>query len=151
MNKRILLVLCLVVAVDAASFGLLLPVVPFFVNQLTGSFNAIAVTSVTATYSGLQFLGAPVIGRLSDRWGRRDVLTIAVAISALALIGQGLSTSLVMLLLFSALNGASSGCLRLHKRWWLMPWKTEINERGFGAIGAALGLGFIIGPGLGGA
>ena len=89
MNKSILIVLCLVVAVDAASFGLLLPVVPFFVNQLTGSFNAIEVTSVTATYSGLQFLGAPVIGRLSDRWGRRVVLTVAVAISALALIGQG--------------------------------------------------------------
>ena len=109
MNKSILIVLCLVVAVDAASFGLLLPVVPFFVNQLTGSFNAIEVTSVTATYSGLQFLGAPVIGRLSDRWGRRVVLTVAVAISALALIGQGLSTSLAMMLLFSALNGASSG------------------------------------------
>ena len=59
MNKRILLVLCLVVAVDAASFGLLLPVVPFLVKNLTGSFNAIAVTRVTATYSGLQLLGSP--------------------------------------------------------------------------------------------
>ena len=48
MNKRVLIILCLVVAVDSASFGLLLPVVPFFVDQLTGSFNAIAVTSVTA-------------------------------------------------------------------------------------------------------
>ena len=152
MNKRILLVLCLVVAVDAASFGLLLPVVPFFVNQLTGSFNAIAVTSVTATYSGLQFLGAPVIGRLSDRWGRRGVLTIAVAISALALIGQGLSTSLVMLLLFSALNGASSGVFAIAQA--MVADAVEDRDQrtvGFGAIGAALGLGFIIGPGLGGA
>ena len=150
MNKRILLVLCLVVAVDSASFGLLLPVVPFFVNQLTGSFNAIAVTSVTATYSGLQFLGAPVIGRLSDRWGRRGILTVAVAISALALIGQGLSTSLMMLLLFSALNGASSGVFAISQAMVA----DAVDDRdkrtvGFGAIGAALGLGFIIGPGLG--
>ena len=152
MNKRILLVLCLVVAVDSASFGLLLPVVPFFVNQLTGSFNAIAVTSVTAIYSGLQFLGAPVIGRLSDRWGRRGILTIAVGISALALIGQSLSTSLTMLLLFSALNGASSGVFAISQA--MVADAVEDRDQrtvGFGAIGAALGLGFIIGPGLGGA
>lgn len=151
MNKRILLILCLVVAVDSASFGLLLPVVPFFVNQLTGSFNAIAVTSVTAIYSGLQFLGAPVIGRLSDRWGRRGILTIAVGISALALIGQSLSTSLTMLLLFSALNGASSGVFAISQA--MVADAVEDRDQrtvGFGAIGAALGLGFIIGPGLGG-
>lgn len=152
MNKRILLILCMVVAVDSASFGLLLPVVPFFVNQLTGSFNAIAVTSVTAIYSGLQFLGAPVIGRLSDRWGRRGILTIAVGISALALIGQSLSTSLTMLLLFSALNGASSGVFAISQA--MVADAVEDRDQrtvGFGAIGAALGLGFIIGPGLGGA
>ena len=152
MNKRVLIILCLVVAVDSASFGLLLPVVPFFVDQLTGSFNAIAVTSVTATYSGLQFLGAPVIGRLSDRWGRRGILTVAVGISALALIGQGLSTSLTMLLLFSALNGASSGVFAVSQA--MVADAVEDRDQrtvGFGAIGAALGLGFIIGPGLGGA
>lgn len=152
MNKKILLVLCLVVAVDAASFGLLLPVVPFFVNELTGSFNAIAVTSVTATYSGLQFLGAPLIGRLSDRWGRRSVLTVTVAISAIALIGQALSTSLLILLLFSALNGASSGVFAISQAL-VADTVEDRNQRtvGFGAIGAALGLGFIIGPGIGGA
>lgn len=152
MNKKTLLVLCLVVAVDAASFGLLLPVVPFFVDELTGSFNAIAVTSVTATYSGLQFIGAPVIGRLSDRWGRRSVLTVTVAISALALIGQALSTSLLMLLLFSALNGASSGVFAISQAL-VADTVEDRNQRtvGFGAIGAALGLGFIIGPGIGGA
>ena len=123
--------------------------VPFFVNQLTGSFNAIAVTSVTAIYSGLQFLGAPVIGRLSDRWGRRGILTIAVGISALALIGQGLSTSLTMLLLFSALNGASSGVFAISQA--MVADAVEDRDQrtvGFGAIGAALGLGFIIGQGL---
>ena len=139
-------------AVDAASFGLLLPVVPFFVHQLTGSFNAIAVTSVTATYSGLQFIGAPVIGRLSDRWGRRSVLTVTVAISAVALIGQALSTSLLILLLFSALNGASSGVFAISQAL-VADTVEDRNQRtvGFGAIGAALGLGFIIGPGIGGA
>lgn len=139
-------------AVDAASFGLLLPVVPFFVHQLTGSFNAIAVTSVTATYSGLQFIGAPVIGRLSDRWGRRSVLTVTVAISAVALIGQALSSSLLILLLFSALNGASSGVFAISQAL-VADTVEDRNQRtvGFGAIGAALGLGFIIGPGIGGA
>ena len=109
MKKNALITLCLVVAVDAASFGILLPVVPFLVNQLTGSFNPVSVTGVLAAYSGLQFIGAPIIGRLSDRHGRRKILTITVAISAIALIGSGLAQSLLVLLLFQGLNGASSG------------------------------------------
>ena len=83
---------------------------------------------------------------LSDRWGRRIVLTVAVAISALALIGQGLSTSLAMLLLFTALNGASSGVFAISQAM-VADAVEDRNQRtiGFGAIGAALGLGFIIG------
>ncbi|TCD58868.1 tetracycline resistance MFS efflux pump [Synechococcus sp. BS56D] len=152
MKKQSLIVLCLVVAVDAASFGLLLPVVPFFVHQLTGTFNPVAVTSVTATYSGLQFLGAPLIGRLSDRYGRRQVLTITVAVSALALLGSALAKSLVVLLLFQALNGASSGVFAIAQAV-VADSVDDPDQRTihFGAIGAALGLGFIFGPGIGGA
>ncbi len=62
MKKNALITLCLVVAVDAASFGILLPVVPFLVNQLTGSFNPVSVTGVLAAYSGLSSLEPPSLG-----------------------------------------------------------------------------------------
>lgn len=152
MNKKALLTLCLVVAVDAASFGLLLPVVPFLVHQLTGHFNPVAVTGVLAAYSGLQFLGAPVIGRLSDRYGRRSVLTITVAISALALMGSGLASNFWVLLLFQGLNGLSSGVFAIAQAV-VADTVSDLKQRtvNFGAIGASLGIGFVIGPGIGGA
>ncbi len=151
MKKNALITLCLVVAVDAASFGILLPVVPFLVNQLTGSFNPVSVTGVLAAYSGLQFIGAPIIGRLSDRHGRRKILTITVAISAIALIGSGLAQSLLVLLLFQALNGASSGVFAIAQAV-VADSVSDLKQRtvNFGALGASLGIGFVIGPGVGG-
>ena len=151
MNKNALITLCLVVAVDAASFGLLLPVVPFLVNQLTGSFNPVSVTGVLAAYSGLQFIGAPIIGRLSDRHGRRKILTITVAISGIALIGSGLAQSLLVLLLFQGLNGASSGVFAIAQAV-VADSVSDLKQRtvSFGALGASLGIGFVIGPGVGG-
>ena len=151
MKKNALITLCLVVAVDAASFGILLPVVPFLVNQLTGSFNPVSVTGVLAAYSGLQFIGAPIIGRLSDRHGRRKILTITVAISAIALIGSGLAQSLLVLLLFQGLNGASSGVFAIAQAV-VADSVSDLKQRTviFGALGASLGIGFVIGPGVGG-
>lgn len=151
MKKNALITLCLVVAVDAASFGLLLPVVPFLVHQLTGSFNPVSVTGVLAAYSGLQFIGAPIIGRLSDRHGRRKILTITVAISGIALIGSGLAQSLLVLLLFQGLNGASSGVFAIAQAV-VADSVSDVKQRtvNFGALGASLGIGFVIGPGVGG-
>ena len=151
MNKNALITLCLVVAVDAASFGLLLPVVSFLVNQLTGSFNPVSVTGVLAAYSGLQFIGAPIIGKLSDRHGRRKILTITVAISGIALIGSGLAQSLLVLLLFQGLNGASSGVFAIAQAV-VADSVSDLKQRtvSFGALGASLGIGFVIGPGVGG-
>jgi len=151
MKKNALITLCLVVAVDAASFGILLPVVPFLVNQLTGSFNPVSVTGVLAAYSGLQFIGAPIIGRLSDRHGRRKILTITVATSAIALIGSGLAQSLLVLLLFQGLNGASSGVFAIAQAV-VADSVSDLKQRtvNFGALGASLGIGFVIGPGVGG-
>jgi len=80
MNRHSLLILCLVVAVDSACFGLLLPVLPFFVGDLIGNFNAIAITQVTAVYAGCQLVGAPLIGRWSDRLGRKPLLASSIGI-----------------------------------------------------------------------
>ena len=151
MNRRALIALCLVVAVDAASFGLLLPVLPFFVGDLTGNFNAIAITQVTAIYAGFQLLGAPIIGHCSDRYGRKPVLAIAVAISSMALLGSALANDLTTLMIWQAINGASAGVFAVAQA--IVADSVEPGDQrtiSFGALGASLGLGFVAGPALGG-
>jgi MFS family permease len=151
MNRHALLILCLVVAVDSASFGLLLPVLPFFVGDLIGNFNAIAITQVTAVYAGCQLVGAPLIGRWSDRLGRKPLLASSIGIGSLALLGAGLASNLPILMVFLGLKGASSGVFALAQAV-VADSVNEAKERtvSYGALGASLGLGFVAGPAVGG-
>lgn len=151
MNKHALLILCLVVAVDSACFGLLLPVLPFFVGDLIGNFNAIAITQVTAVYAGCQLVGAPLIGRWSDRLGRKPLLASSIGVGSLALLGAGLASNLSILMVFLGLKGASSGVFALAQAV-VADSVNEAKERtvSYGALGASLGLGFVAGPAVGG-
>lgn len=151
MNRRSLLILCLVVAVDTGSFGLLAPVLPFLIADLTGSLNAITVTQVTALYAGCQLLGAPLIGRWSDRWGRKPLMAAAIAVGSLGLLGSGLAGNLAILMLFQAIKGGSAAVFALAQA--MVADRSEASDArtvSFGALGAALGLGFVFGPALGG-
>lgn len=151
MSRHALIILCLVVAVDAASFGLLLPVLPFLVGDLTGSFNAISITQVTAVYAGSQLIGAPIIGRLSDRVGRKPLMMFSVGVSALALLGSALAPSLVILMIFQGIKGISSGVFALAQAIVADTVKDgDQRTISFGALGASLGLGFVTGPAVGG-
>jgi MFS family permease len=151
MNRRALLILCLIVAVDTGSFGLLAPVLPFLVAKLTGSLNAITVTQVTALYAGCQLVGAPLIGRASDRYGRRPLMAASVGVGSLALLGSGFAPSLALLMLFQAIKGGSAAVFALAQA--MVADRTDSSDSrtvSFGALGAALGLGFVFGPALGG-
>lgn len=151
MNRRSLLILCLVVAVDTGSFGLLAPVLPFLVAKLTGSLNAITVTQVSALYAGCQLIGAPLIGRWSDRWGRKPLMASAIGVGSLALLGSGLASNLAFLMLFQAIKGGSAAIFALAQA--MVADRDEDSDGrtvSFGALGAALGLGFVFGPALGG-
>jgi MFS transporter, DHA1 family, tetracycline resistance protein len=151
MNRRSLLILCLIVAVDTGSFGLLAPVLPFLIADLTGSLSAITVTQVSALYAGCQLVGAPLIGRLSDRWGRKPLMTGSIVVGSLALLGSGLAGSLGLLMLFQAIKGGSAAVFALAQAM-VADGNEESDARtvSFGALGAALGLGFVFGPALGG-
>ncbi|NDG74427.1 MAG: MFS transporter [Synechococcaceae bacterium WB8_1B_136] len=151
MNRHALLTLCLVVAVDAACFGLLLPVLPFLVADLTGTFSAIAITQVTAVYAGCQLVGAPLIGRWSDRLGRKPMMAMSVGIGSLALLGSALAPSLALLMLFQGIKGASASVFALAQAV-VADSVDDADQRtvSFGALGASLGLGFVAGPAVGG-
>jgi MFS transporter, DHA1 family, tetracycline resistance protein len=151
MNRNALITLCLVVAVDAACFGLLLPVLPFLVGDLTGSFNAVSITQVTAVYAGCQLVGSPLIGRWSDQFGRKPVMVISVAVGLFALLGSALAPNLPALMLFQGIKGFSAGVFALAQA--IVADSVEDGDQrtiSFGALGASLGLGFVAGPAVGG-
>ena len=151
MNRNALITLCLVVAVDAACFGLLLPVLPFLVGDLTGSFNAVSITQVTAVYAGCQLVGSPLIGRWSDQFGRKPVMVISVAVGLFALLGSALAPNLPTLMLFQGIKGFSAGVFALAQA--IVADSVEDGDQrtiSFGALGASLGLGFVAGPAVGG-
>jgi MFS family permease len=151
MKRHALLILCLIVAVDSACFGLLLPVLPFFVGDLIGSFNAITITQVTALYAGCQLVGAPVIGRWSDKWGRKPLLAGSIGIGSIALLGAGLASNLTLLMVFLGIKGASASVFALAQAI-VADSAEESKQRtmSYGALGASLGLGFVAGPAVGG-
>ena len=103
-----------------------------------------------AVYSLMQLFAAPLWGRLSDRVGRRPVLMVSMAASVLAYLWIGSATALWMLFAARALAGACAGNIAAAQAYIADITKPEDRAKGMGLIGAAFGLGFIIGPALGG-
>jgi MFS transporter, DHA1 family, tetracycline resistance protein len=140
--------LFLIVFVDLVGFGLVIPLLPFYALRFTTSPRE--VTLLLAVYSLMQLFTAPLWGRLSDRVGRRPVLAISMAASVLAYFWIGSATALWMVFASRALAGACAGNVAAAQAYIADITKPEERAKGMGLIGAAFGLGFIIGPALGG-
>jgi MFS transporter, DHA1 family, tetracycline resistance protein len=140
--------LFLIVFVDLVGFGLVIPLLPFYAVRFGASPQQ--VTLLLAIYSLMQLFTAPLWGRLSDRVGRRPVLMVSMAASVLAYFAIGSAAALWMLFAARALGGACAGNIAAAQAYIADVTKPEDRAKGMGLIGAAFGLGFIIGPALGG-
>lgn len=168
----------LTLLLDVIGFGLLIPVAPTIVKNLLdiaptdtaaaaatatdpGLLGALAGDKLTGTaayaygalvamYALMQFLFAPVLGALSDRFGRRPVILISLAGSAIDYIAMALSPTLWFLYLTRAINGISGANFGACNAYVADVTPPEKRAAAFGMIGAAFGIGFIIGPALGG-
>jgi DHA1 family tetracycline resistance protein-like MFS transporter len=140
--------LFLIVLVDLIGFGLVIPLLPFYALRFAASPQQ--VTVLLAVYSLMQLFTAPLWGRLSDRVGRRPVLIVSMAASVLAYLWIGSATALWMLFAARSLAGACAGNIAAAQAYIADITKPEDRAKGMGLIGAAFGLGFIIGPALGG-
>jgi MFS transporter, DHA1 family, tetracycline resistance protein len=140
--------LFLIVFVDLVGFGLVIPLLPFYAVRFAASPQE--VTGLIAVYSLAQLVTAPLWGRLSDRVGRRPVLIASLTASALAYLWLGGATALWMLFAARAFAGACAGNIAAAQAYMADVTGPEQRARGMGLIGAAFGLGFIIGPALGG-
>jgi MFS transporter, DHA1 family, tetracycline resistance protein len=143
------LVVCLTVFVDLLGFTLILPALPLYAAEL-GASGAMVGMLLTA-YSVMQFLCAPLLGRLSDRYGRRPVLLIALAGSTGSLALTGMAHSLWLLLFARAVAGACGGSIGVGQALAVDLAGPAARTKALGQVGAAVGLAFVAGPGLGAA
>ena len=138
----------LAVFLDLVGFGIVVPQLPLAAARFTSS--GLVIGAVVATDSLLSFLLAPAWGRLSDRIGRRPVLLIGLAGSAIAYTVFGLAGSLAVLFLARILSGSLGATVNVAQAALADTTPPEQRARAMGLIGAAFGLAFTIGPALGG-
>ena len=148
MRRASLLVLFLTVFIDLIGFGMVIPFLSFYAREYGAS--GIAVGAVVGVYSIMQFFFAPVWGRLSDRVGRRPVLLISLMASFTGYLLFAFTRSLTVLFasrVIAGIGGANIGTAQAYIADSTTP---EGRAKGMGLIGAAFGLGFILGPPLSG-
>jgi MFS family permease len=148
MRKASLGTLFLTVFLDLLGFGLVIPFLPGVARNL-GASDFVA-TLPGAVYSLMQFVFVPIWGRLSDRIGRRPVLLVSIAGSAIGMAGLGLANSLVFIFLARIFSGVATANIAVAQAYIADVTPPERRARGMGIIGMAFGLGFIIGPFVGG-
>lgn len=146
-NKR-LFAIFLVVFIDLLGFGLILPLLPYYAETFGASDFQIGL--LVAVYAAAQFIATPLLGRLSDRVGRRPVLVISIIGNLLGFLLLATARSLEMLFLARILAGFTGGNISVAQAYISDVTDARGRARGLGLIGAAFGLGFIIGPALGG-
>lgn len=140
------------VLIDMVSIGLIIPVLPLMVGQFTRSPSEQAVWYgvMMMTFGIANFFSSPILGRLSDRYGRRPVLLIGFSGLALSFFVTGLATALWMLLAVRIFSGAMQSNIAVANAYVADITPPAERAKAFGKLGAMLGMGFILGPVLGG-
>lgn len=135
------------VVIDLVGFGMVLPILPLWAEEFGASPTEIGL--LTASYAVAQIVFAPLWGRLSDRYGRRPVILVSLAGSAIAALMIGLAGALVVLWLARVLQGVAGASYAAAQAYVADVTTARERARGMGLIGAAFGLGFILGPAFG--
>src|SRR5215510_16490995 len=140
------------VFIDMVGIGIAFPVLPILVGDYTSSNEAQThwAIALSVTYSLMQFLCAPLLGAISDRFGRRVVLITAIVGLGLHYILIATAVSLLVMLFARILGGVTGASFSVANAYLADITPPEERAKSFGLVGAAFGLGFIVGPFLGG-
>jgi MFS family permease len=136
------------VLVDMIGFGIVIPVLPFYATSFGAS--PLEVTALFAAYSAMQMIATPVWGRISDQHGRRPLLVAGLFASAVSHLIFGLAGSLWLLFVSRLAAGAAGGTISVAHAYIADTTTTEDRAHHMGLVGAAAGLGVMIGPAIGG-
>jgi MFS transporter, DHA1 family, tetracycline resistance protein len=144
-----LAILFVSVLVDMIGFGIVLPLLPFYAEEFGAT--PLQVTLLIASYSAMQFVAVPIWGRVSDRLGRRPFIVAGLFASAASYLLFGLAGSLLLLFVSRITAGAAGGTIAVAQAYVADTTGPEDRAHGLGMLGAASGLGILIGPAIGGA
>jgi len=148
-RKSALSLIFLTVFIDLLGFGILIPILPTFAKiELLVDETAIGV--VVAVYSFVQFLFNPILGRLSDKYGRKPIIVISQFINAIGYVLFAFTSSYMILLVSRIVAGVGGSSISVAQAYIADITTKENRAKGMGVIGAAFGLGFVFGPLMGG-
>jgi DHA1 family tetracycline resistance protein-like MFS transporter len=136
------------VLIDLLGYSLILPLLPYYADTFNASLFMVGLLGTSNALA--QLVAAPIIGRLSDRYGRRPLLIFSIAGTVVSFLIFGFANSLLVLFLSRILDGLLGGNTSLARAYVTDVTDEGNRARGLGIIGAAFGLGFIVGPAMGG-
>lgn len=148
MKRSPLLVIFVTVFIDLVGFGIVIPILPYYVLEFGASPAALGM--LLASYSVAQLIFSPILGRLSDKHGRRPLLLLSIVGTGIGFLVMGWATALWMLFAGRILAGITGGNISIAQAYVADVTTPENRARGMGLFGAAFGLGFIFGPAIGG-
>ncbi len=147
-SKSAFSVLFLVVFLDNLGYAIVVPYLYFYVVSLGGS--ALLYGVLLASYSAMSFIFTPIVGRLSDRYGRRKILLISLAVASLAYFLFGSAQAIWLLFLGRMLSGTTAATVPVAQAYVADVTTPNQRLRYLGLLGAAAGIAFILGPAIGG-
>src|ERR671932_437086 len=150
MRRSPLLVIFITVFIDLVGFGIVIPVLPFYVEGSRFDASPRVVGLLFASYSVMQLVFTPILGRLSDRYGRRPILFFSLLGTSLGFFILGFANTLWMLFAGRIIDGITGGNISTAQAYIADVTTKENRAKGMGLIGAAFGLGFTFGPAIGG-
>jgi len=148
-STRIMLIF-LIVFIDLVGFGMVIPVLPIYAQTAPFFASPFEIGLVVSIYSWMQFVFSPILGKLSDKYGRRPVLFVSMLGSAVGYVVLGLANTLLLVFVGRIISGITGGNISAAQAYIADVTTRENRAKGMALFGAAFGLGFVLGPALGG-
>lgn len=148
-SRSPLVIIFVTVFIDLLGFGIIIPLLPFYAESYGATGFTVGLLSTV--FSLMQFLVSPIFGRWSDRIGRRPVILFGLLASCLAYVALALASSLALIFAARIVGGIAGGNIPTAQAYIADITSAENRAKGMGLVGAAFGLGFVLGPAIGGA
>jgi MFS transporter, DHA1 family, tetracycline resistance protein len=152
-GRRAIIFILITILIDTIGFGMIAPVMPALIREMTGEGFAEAARyggSLMFLFAGVQFFAAPILGNLGDRFGRRPVLLVSLAALGIDYVVIALAPTLIWLFVGRFISGIASATFSTANAYIADVSQPAERARNFGLLSAAWGLGFMLGPVIGG-